>query len=292
MMENLIEKIQMNEFDFLVFFIDLIYMMFATIICIRFVGYFANFKFDHLVRNTSHAFNIILVCSYIFFIVLISANILHHAMHESFLNCLLSIISYTLLVITVMLSRKPIALINAAPDFIFAQNSQGNKASQLYDSISFIASGIAISGILYYFYELSLVSIFLLCISVEFSLELVFRAVMILNLTNLKKLVLEHNLRLIGAASILKLHFSLIFIALAGLVDISEDSGILIFLTWLLISIILFFIITGITFLLEKLLFNNTNILYILHKDTDYTIIIARFVLLLSLDLATMILLN
>ncbi|WHQ46687.1 MAG: hypothetical protein MTP17_04260 [Candidatus Midichloria sp.] len=288
----MIEKIQMNEFDFLVFFIDLIYIMFATVICIHFASYFANFEFDHLSKNTSHAFNIVLIYSYIFFIVLVSANILHNAMHESFLNCLLSIISYTLLIITVMLFRKPIALINAAPDFILAQNSQENKASQLYDSLSFISSGIAISGILYHFYKLSLVSIFLLCISVEFSLELLFRVVMILNLTTLEKLVLEHNLKLTGTASILKLHFSLIFVALAGLVDISEDSGILIFITWLLISVILFFIIVCITFLLEKLLFKNTNIIYIFQAVTDYKIIISRFILLLSLDLAIVILLN
>ena len=291
-MIKIIDKIQMNEFDFLVFFVDLIYMLFAIIACKHFSNYFSNFKFEELIKNKKDETGVILACSFIFFIVLITSNILHHEMHESFFNGLLSIAAYTLLMLLVMLSRKPISLVNVTPDFMLVQNAENNKSSQLYEASCFISSAITLSSIIYYFYELSLSSIFLLCIAIEFFLELIIKLMMILNSSNLKEAITTNNLRSICSIGYFRIHISLILTASACLVELTEDNGFSILISWLLISTTLFFMTTCIMFLLEKLLFRNFYKIYIFHVNVDVKHIIARFLLSLGLDIAMIILLN
>ena len=289
-MNFIVEKIQMNEFDFLAFFIDLIYMIAAVVVSVKFSEYFANFKFNQLIKNDKEDFGILLIFSYVFFIILISATVLHHALHESFFNCVLSIVSYTLLVIAVMLSRKPIALINISPDFIAAQNLSGNKSSQAYDSSSFVCSAITISGILYYFYELSLASIFLLCVAAECVLEVTARIVLLISAENLRNVINKDNLRLINAANIMKLHISLLLVASACLIDINEDNGMLILATWIFAMLALLIISLGFNALLDQLLFRRIQ--YDIGNNADNVAISSKLMLFLALDLAIIILLN
>ena len=288
-MSFLVEKIQMNEFDFLAFLIDLIYIISAIIGSVRFSEYFANFKFDQLIKNERKDFSLVLIFSYIFFITLISSNILHHALHESFFNCLLSIISYTLLVIAVMLSRKPIGLINVLPDFMNTQHLSGKKTSQAYDFFGFVCSAITISGILYYFYELSLTSIFLLCIATECLLEIITKLLLLVHATTLKKAISNDNLQLINIANMMRLHLSLLLVGSACLIDTNEDNGLLIITTWFFATFILLIITICIIILLDQLLLKK---LHLFDKNFDNTTTLSKLVLLLGIDLAIIILLN
>ena len=286
----IVEKIQMNEFDFLAFFIDLIYIVAAIISSIRFSYYFTNFRFDKLIKNEREDLGLVLIFSYIFFVILISSNILHYALHESFFNCLLSIISYTLLVIAVMFSRKPIGFINISPDFMLAQHLNGSKASQIYDSVGFICSAVTISAILYYFYELSLSSIFLLCIATECLLEIIVKLLLLIHTTTLKKAINSNDLQVINIANIMKLHVSLLLMGSACLIDISEDNGLLILITWLFATLILLVITVGISILLDQLLFKKIQ--QLCDKNVDNTTALSKLLLFLGIDFAIVILLN
>ena len=292
-MQSIIQQIQISSFDSWFFFIDLLYIFAALFAASKFPYYFLNFNIiTNLSNNTSVPKISSITAGLVFLIAVVAGSILRRCMHESISQGLLGIAFYTILAIAVLFCRKAISLININPNFIASCNTNKNNACYYYEAGCAIASAFTISSVIYYFYELSIANLFLVCITLEFFLEIIVKILTTINKISVTNIIknAEHILSIQIVS--LKIHTALSITAAGALIDPDSGNSFLIASGLIVTTLGLLLITNLFLFLIQKLIFNIKSNLYILNPNISIETLCSNLLLLVGVDTTIILILN